>query len=163
MEAEERRAAIIASQSDARLLTCALQALANTRYKRIGGKEIGEGPALTDAHQPMSILDLIDSGIGSAIEGVGEQMASRVSQEEIEAIEKLERFVSSGDAHVLTIFTKEEIDALRRVAAREKAWQALGTLASSAKTILTYIGFFIVAWAAFKSEATAWLSNLLVK
>lgn len=58
-------------------------------------------------------------------------------------------------------FTDEEIQALKRVAARERAWIAIGIVAGGLRTFLTYMGFFIGAWMAFKAGLADWLGGLL--
>ena len=82
-------------------------------------------------------------------------------QTEATALQKLEELLEKHLGEPIVIFTKEEAEALRRVAARERAWMALGTLAGSLRTILTYLGFFLGAWVAFKAGVLAWLAENL--
>lgn len=72
-------------------------------------------------------------------------------------IEALERMIRELEGR----FSPEEIMALKRVAARERAWIAVGFLAGSFRTILTYVGVFIGAWAAFKAGLLEWLRGAL--
>lgn len=76
-------------------------------------------------------------------------------------VEKLEQLVKDAFANHSTLFTKEEAEALKNVAARERAWQSIGMLAGIVKSILTYLGFFIAAWVAFKAGLLQWLAGEL--
>lgn len=76
-----------------------------------------------------------------------------------EAIRKLERMLQTESGEPIVVFTKEEADALRRVAAREIAWMHIGRIAQSWKTILTYIGYFIGAYIAFKAGILEWIKD----
>lgn len=57
-------------------------------------------------------------------------------------------------------FTADEIKSLKRVAARERAWNSLGILASSGKTIITYLGFMIVTYLAIKGYLVEWILSI---
>jgi hypothetical protein len=75
---------------------------------------------------------------------------------------KLEKVVDDalqqkGVAH----FTPEEGELLKRVAARERAWASIGALAGSAKTIVTWLGFMLAAWAALKAGFISWIADAL--
>lgn len=73
------------------------------------------------------------------------------------AIDKLEHMIAIKN----DFFNDEEVMALKRVAARERAWMAVGLLAGGLRTILTYVGFFIGAWMAFKAGFLDWLAGAL--
>lgn len=73
---------------------------------------------------------------------------------EVAALEKLIKEVQGR-------FSDDEVEALKRVAARERAWIAVGFLAGSVKMVLTYIGFFLAAWAALKAGILDWLRGAL--
>ena len=76
----------------------------------------------------------------------------------VEALEVLEQLISDGKIHP---FSDEETIALKRLAARERAWEGIGLLAKPLKTILTYIGFFIGIWLAFKTYLLDFLRGAL--
>jgi intracellular sulfur oxidation DsrE/DsrF family protein len=59
------------------------------------------------------------------------------------------------------IFTDQEVKALKRVAAREMAWAGVGMIAASYKQIITYMGFFIMAWLTFKGYLVEWIISIL--
>lgn len=80
-----------------------------------------------------------------------------VMQADKSALDKLEELLSRQR----DFFNDDEIAALKRVAARERAWMAIGMLAGGMRTVLTYIGFFIGAWMAFKAGLIDWLGGLL--
>ncbi len=82
------------------------------------------------------------------------------NQLEADVIEKLERLIEEA-FNERGIFTKEEAELLKRVAARERGWAAIGALAGTGKTVLTYFGFFIAAWVAFKAGLISTLSTWL--
>lgn len=78
-------------------------------------------------------------------------------------ISKLEQLVQEAlSNHPATFtFTREEAEALKRVAARERAWMAIGHLAGFVKGVMTYIGFFLAAWIAIKAEILQWIAREL--
>jgi uncharacterized membrane protein len=80
---------------------------------------------------------------------------------EKEFLDKLERVVDDVLAQRVIHFTPEEARLLKRVAARERAWTAIGALAGSLKTILTWMGFMIGAWIFFKAGVLQWISENL--
>lgn len=74
-----------------------------------------------------------------------------------------QKFLSKLEALVedKSYFTVEEAELLKRVAARERAWASIGALAGSVRTILTWLGFMLAAWAAFRAGLIAWLADAL--
>lgn len=76
-------------------------------------------------------------------------------------LDKLEKLVRGALDESSTTFTPEEAEALRRVAARERAWMAVGHLAGFVKGVMTYIGFFLAAWIAIKAEILQWIAREL--
>ena len=79
-------------------------------------------------------------------------------------VNKLEQLVQESLANKFDqsiTFTKEEAEALKRVAARERAWMAIGHLAGFIKGVMTYIGFFLAAWIAIKAEILQWIAREL--
>ena len=75
--------------------------------------------------------------------------------------DKLEGLIQDALDKRPAMFTPEEAKALRDVAARERAWQSIGLIAAMMRTILTYLGFFIGAWVAFKAGLLQWLAQEL--
>lgn len=80
---------------------------------------------------------------------------------EARLIEKLEKMVEDAFNDHTSPFTKEEAELLKKLAARERGWIAIGALAGTGKTILTYFGFFLATWAAFKTGLITTLSEWL--
>jgi uncharacterized membrane protein len=76
-------------------------------------------------------------------------------------LEKLDQLVREAFDEQSATFTKEEAEALKRVAARERAWMAVGHLAGFIKGVMTYIGFFLAAWIAVKAEILQWIAREL--
>lgn len=76
-------------------------------------------------------------------------------------IDKLEKVVEDALAKRVIEFTPEEIELLKRVAARERAWASIGALAGSIKTILTWFGVMIGLWAAAKAGFIDWIAGAL--
>lgn len=86
------------------------------------------------------------------------------SPEEFRLLEKiLSELEKIKDEQVQVSFTKEEIEALKRLAAREMAWVGVGMIASSYKQIFTYLGFFIMTWLTVKGYLSEWIIELLKK
>lgn len=81
------------------------------------------------------------------------------SEATVEAIRKLEKLLQDKNGEPIVVFTKEEAEALRKVAAREIAWMHVGRIANSWKTILTYIGYFIGAYVAVKAGVLEWIKD----
>lgn len=84
-----------------------------------------------------------------------------ITDKERAFFEKFEKLIESAAADQVLHFTPEEIKALKSVAARERAWASIGALAGSAKTILTWIGFMIAAWMAFKAGFVEWITTAI--
>jgi hypothetical protein len=57
------------------------------------------------------------------------------------------------------LFSKDEVELLKRVIARERGWAAIGSLAGTLKTVLTWFGFMIGTWMAFKTGFLEWIAN----
>jgi uncharacterized membrane protein len=76
-------------------------------------------------------------------------------------LNKLEELVRNALDESSATFTREEAEALKRVAARERAWMAVGHLAGFMKGVMTYIGFFLAAWIAIKAEILQWIAREL--
>ena len=89
---------------------------------------------------------------------VGVDVANELEQKVIDKLEQMVR--DAMDNHSL-LFTKEEAEALKSVAARERAWHSIGLLAGMFKSILTYLGFFIAAWVSIKAGLLEWLAREL--
>ncbi len=80
---------------------------------------------------------------------------------EKEALDKLDKLIEEALDQRSEFFTKEEAMLLKKVAARERGWVAIGALAGTAKTVLTYFGFFLATWAAFKAGLISWIAESL--
>ena len=76
-------------------------------------------------------------------------------------LEKIERLLSEEEPERLVFFSKDEEKALKAIIQRERAWQAIGMLAGSARSIMTWIGIAIATWAAMKAGLLEWLKSNL--
>ena len=71
-----------------------------------------------------------------------------------EVLKKIEKTIQEATGETIVIFTPEEAKALKRVAARERAWMGVGFLLEQYKRIMMYIGIVMGAYAAVKSGVT---------
>lgn len=81
-----------------------------------------------------------------------------MTPEEVSALEKLERMIES---HPLLNLSEDEVAAIRRVIAREKAYMALGVLAGNVRGVLTWLGVIVGAWISVKAGFLEWLAKEL--
>ena len=76
----------------------------------------------------------------------------------INALEKVQKYIQEHPEFPLS---KEEVLALKDVAAREIGWAYVGKIGARWKTILKYIGFFIGAWLLVKANAIEWIQGVV--
>jgi len=94
-------------------------------------------------------------------------MLSRMAENEkkdahlLDRLEEMLKRYGDGDAPLQEAFSEDEVAALKRVAARERAYEAIGEIGKSLKTILTYIGFFIGVYIAIKTGAIEWIRSVV--
>lgn len=85
--------------------------------------------------------------------------------EGLNALERIIKDLEEGritkEEIALLHFNQGDIEALRRVAARERALMALGYFAGSAKTVLTYLGLFVGAYFAIKAGVIDWINEVV--
>lgn len=75
-----------------------------------------------------------------------------------ETVNRVLKKIASDD---VVIFSKDEAEALQSIAQFWLGWKSVGRFASGLKTVLSYIGWFILAWAAFKAGLIDWLKGSL--
>ncbi len=78
-----------------------------------------------------------------------------------QALAKIQQLLNDGNVPDIT-FTKAELVALKEMAARDVALVQLGKMAKTGKTILTYIGFFLAAWLAFKAGLADFIKGIMI-
>lgn len=92
-------------------------------------------------------------------------MSKNDEAEEREAVRKLvdmlqswEKIANGGGKE--PDFSETEIEALKRVAAREIGWMALKGLGGELRKIAGIVGGLVLAWVAFKGWLQEWLIAL---
>lgn len=79
---------------------------------------------------------------------------NKLSQEDQrveEVLKKIEEVLGEATGEAIVIFTPEEAKALKKVAARERAWMGVGFLLNQYKTFLVYLGLIMGAYSAVKT------------
>ena len=84
------------------------------------------------------------------------------SHSEKETIKKLVDFVEKHDPSGLSIFDKREVATIKRMIATYEGFESIGRLGRSIRSILTLIGFFVIAYSVFKGWLADYLHNLLI-
>lgn len=92
------------------------------------------------------------------LKGMSENLEK--DQQLLARLEGLLKRYEDGDEPLHEAFTADEVAALKRVAAREMAYLAIGKLGSSLKVVLTYVGFFIGIYLATKAGVVEWVKNI---
>lgn len=77
---------------------------------------------------------------------------------ENEALHKLNELL---ERHQITIFTEQEAQALKQVAIAWQGFEALGRIGSVVKSVLTWVGWAIAAYLAFKAGAVEWIRSIV--
>ena len=78
--------------------------------------------------------------------------------DELSLEEKLKALERDTNGRMVIFLNEEETESLRRMIQRERAWDALGKLGGSIKTVFLWIGIVMATWAAIKVGFLEWLN-----